>query len=215
MSSIAENYQRVSHQIEDAALRCGRDPASITLIVVSKTRDVDSIRELYDLGHREFGESRLQEALPKIEVLPTDIVWHFIGTLQSNKARRVAQTFQTVHTLTGESQLREIARAESIINGFAEVNIAQEAQKSGLSVSSLDDAVKHILECEQVHFRGLMTIGPQECAPEERRGYFRAMKELNTRVGGEWLSMGMSGDFTVAIEEGATHVRVGTAIFAK
>jgi pyridoxal phosphate enzyme (YggS family) len=212
-ANLALNLQAVQDRIARAAETSGRDPASVTLVAVSKTYPVDAIRAAYDLGVRHFGESRLQEAQPKIEILPGDITWHFIGHLQSNKAKRVGQLFDVVHTLHNEGQLRELAKAGRQVDGLIEVNIAEESQKTGLPLSDVDAFRKNVLDCSQVRFRGLMTIGPAVENAEQMRPYFRSLREANTAVGGDWLSMGMSHDFEVAIQEGSTHVRVGTALF--
>ena len=186
----------------------------VTLIAVSKTHPADSIRAMYDLGHRVFGESRLQEAIPKIEALPGDIEWHFIGKLQSNKAKKATEYFRAIHTIESESQLKELAKGRPI-DGLVEVNIGEEPQKSGIAPEMLDDFLKIVLQYDQVKFRGLMAIGPAHPNAEAMRPYFQRMFRLNERVQGEWLSIGMSQDFDVAIQEGATHVRVGTALFGE
>lgn len=186
----------------------------VTLIAVSKGVGVDQIREAYEAGHRDFGESRLQEALPKIEALPKDIQWHFIGRLQSNKAKRVASAFRIIHSLDSESQLRELGKSHFAVDGLIEVNIGEEPQKTGILPGSLDSFAKSVLECSHVRLRGLMTVGPAHPNAEEMRPYFRQLRKLAESLGPHaWLSMGMSGDFEVAIQEGATHVRVGSAIF--
>lgn len=210
---IASRLNRIRGQIEIAARSVGREPEDVTLIAVSKTVGIEAIREAYDAGQRHFGESRLQEAMPKTEALPDDIVWHFVGTLQSNKAKRAAQLFDVIHTLESESQLREIAKAGRDIDGLIEVNIADEPQKSGISVKNLEAFANSGLQYPSVHLRGLMTIGPPLLDPEAMRPFFRELRKLGDGIGGQWLSMGMSDDFDVAIQEGATHVRVGTAIF--
>lgn len=210
---IASRLNRIRERIEVAAHSVGRDSTAVTLIAVSKTVGIDAIREAYDAGQRHFGESRLQEAMPKIEALPGDIVWHFVGTLQSNKAKRVAERFDVIHTLESESQLREIGKAGRVVDGLIEVNIANEPQKSGISVKNLEAFANSGLQYPSVHLRGLMTIGPPNLDPEAMRPFFRDLRTLGERIGGQWLSMGMSDDFEVAIQEGATHVRVGTAIF--
>ncbi len=211
--SIAKNIALIQSQIDRAAETVQRDPNEITLIAVSKTFPIDAIREAYDAGHRHFGESRLQEAQPKIEALPGDIVWHFIGNLQSNKAKKVAQLFEVIHTLESESQLKEIAKAERQIDGFIEVNIAKETQKAGISTDEVDELIEVVLHYPQVRLCGLMTIGPVEEDPETSRKYFRVLKNLANEKDLKGLSMGMSQDFDVAIQEGATHIRVGSAIF--
>lgn len=204
----------IQDRIERACETVGRDPALVTLIAVSKTHPADSIRAMYDLGHRVFGESRLQEAIPKIEALPGDIEWHYIGKLQSNKAKKATEYFRAIHTIESESQLKELAKGRPI-DGLVEVNIGEEPQKSGIAPEMLDDFLKIVLQYDQVKFRGLMAIGPAHPNAEAMRPYFQRMFRLNERVQGEWLSIGMSQDFDVAIQEGATHVRVGTALFGE
>ncbi len=211
--SVAGNLATIQSQVRVACESVQRDPATVTLIAVSKTFPTDAIREAYDAGHRHFGESRLQEALPKIEALPSDIVWHFVGTLQSNKAKRIAQLFDVIHTIDSESQLKEIAKADREVAGFIEVNIANEAQKAGICADRLDDFNKVVLHYPQVRLCGLMTIGPAVEDAEQSRAYFRELRTLARQIGVEGISMGMSQDFDVAIQEGATHVRVGSAIF--
>jgi pyridoxal phosphate enzyme (YggS family) len=205
----------IHDRIRRACEVSGRDPASVTLVAVSKTHSTEAIRELYDLGVRDFGESRFQEALPKIENLPNDITWHFVGHLQSNKARKVAEYFDVIHTIESESQLKEIQKAGREIRAFIEVNIAEESNKHGLFSDQLDDLRNKVIHYSHVHLRGLMTIGPALDEPENMRPFFRSLRLLNERIGGDWLSMGMSGDFEVAIQEGSTHVRVGTALFGE
>jgi PLP dependent protein len=213
MHPIERNLHNLRERICRSCETARRDPASVTLVAVGKTFPADDIRRAYDLGVRDFGESRLQEAQPKIESLPTDIVWHFVGNLQSNKAKRAAQLFQVLHTVYKPSQLAELAKADRTVDALVEVNIAEEPQKAGLSAERLDHFVPMLLQCPQVRFRGLMTIGPVVQEPSQMRRYFRSLREANERLGGEWLSMGMSSDFEVAIQEGSTHVRVGTALF--
>lgn len=210
---LRENLRAIEQRIERACASCGRGREEITLIAVTKTVPVETIQAAYGLGLRHFGENRYQEAVPKIQALPKDITWHFIGTLQSNKAKRIAESFAAVHTISSETHLREIAKAPGPIDGLVEVNIANEPQKAGVEPERVDELVRQVLYCKAVVFRGLMTVGPFSLDPEEMRPHFRRMRELNERVGGQWLSMGMSNDFDVAIQEGATHIRVGTALF--
>lgn len=191
----------------------GRNPDEITLIAVSKTVPAELIREAYELGIRDFGESRLQETILKLPHLPNDIRWHFIGKLQSNKAKQIARHFDVIHSLASRSALTELEKVDQIICAFIEINIANEIEKSGIFPNSLDEFVSEVIECSQVHFCGLMTIGPNLIDKEQMRGYFRDLRFLNQKVGGKSLSMGMSGDFEVAIQEGATHVRIGSALF--
>ncbi len=205
----------VQDRIARAAEGCGRDPAEITLIAVSKTHPLEAVLEAYEAGHRDFGESRLQELIPKWEAAPRDIRWHFIGKLQSNKAKRAAQMGLILHTLESPHQIREVAKAERTIDALIEVNTTKEPQKSGVEPEALDERVAEVLRCRNVRLRGLMTLGHAHRNADQQRPFFRTLRELNMKVGGEWLSMGMSGDFEVAIQEGSTHVRVGTAIFGE
>lgn len=206
---------KLENRIAAACASSGRRREDVCLIAVSKNVGVDPIRQAYEAGQRHFGESRLQEAIPKIEALPPDAVWHFVGPLQSNKARRVAECFSAVHSLENERQLTEIAKSSHPVDGLIELNIAEEPQKSGVFPSNLARMWKTVLQCPQVRLRGLMAIGPASDDPEAMRPYFREVNRLGKIVGAEWLSMGMSGDFEVAIQEGATHIRVGTALFGE
>ncbi|HRI42989.1 MAG TPA: YggS family pyridoxal phosphate-dependent enzyme [Fimbriimonadaceae bacterium] len=211
--TIDERIAKVRTAIDDSCRQAGRNPAEVTLIAVTKGVPVERIGDAYSLGLRDFGESKLQEATPKIASLPEDIVWHFIGRLQSNKARRAAATFDFIHTLESKSQLDEIGRQDRIVDGAIQINVASEEQKSGISPSGLDEFVLACLNCSRVRLRGLMTIGPM-LGPSKMRPYFRELREMLAKVpGGDVLSMGMSGDFVEAIQEGATHIRVGSAIF--
>jgi pyridoxal phosphate enzyme (YggS family) len=210
---VIERYQEILTRVADASKSVGRDPNSVTLIAVSKTYPVDAIRELYDLGHRDFGESRLQELIPKWEELPKDIRWHFIGKLQSNKTKRAAEFCGAIHTIETISQLKELHKSAKPVTVFIEVNIAEEEQKSGILQNSLDTFAQDVIRCEQAILSGLMTIGPVVEDPEESRPYFRKLRQLGEAIGTKNLSMGMSLDFEVAIQEGATHIRVGTLLF--
>jgi len=210
---LRTRFDDINGRIRRAAESVHRDPASVTLVAVTKTVPTEFIEMAVDLGHRDFGESRWQEAEPKIASLPSGIVWHFIGVLQSNKAKKIAQHFRVIHTLDKASQLPEIAKAGTVPEGLIEVNVAMEEQKSGVSPETLDALHRNLLESPGVKFRGLMTIGPPRDNPEEIRPVFRQLRELNERLGGQWLSMGMSDNFEVAIQEGSTHIRVGSALF--
>ncbi len=206
-------YNHVNERIQRACDSADRDPQGVTLIAVSKTYPAESIQALYDLGHRDFGESRVQELLPKAEALPKDIRWHFIGKLQSNKVRAAAAVCTSIHTLETHSQLKELSKQSSVIDTFIEVNIAEEEQKSGIFVNSLDTFAEDVLTCSQANLSGLMTIGPVVDDPEQSRLYFKKLKQLGEAIGTKDLSMGMSLDFEVAIQEGSTHIRVGTLLF--
>lgn len=212
-SALERNLREVRDRIERACASVGRDPATVTLIAVTKTVPVDRIREAVDLGLRDFGESRWQEAREKLPQLPADLTWHFIGRLQSNKAKKVAESFQVIHTLDSPSQLPEIAKAGRPVDALIELNLAGEAQKGGIPIETLDEFRALVLNYHQVRLRGLMTVGPLCEDPEAMRPTFRTLRDLGSRCRAEWLSMGMSGDFEVGIQEGATHIRVGSALF--
>lgn len=209
---MKKSLTEIRGRIECACAIAGRPVDDVTLIAVSKGVSIEAIAQAYDLGVRDFGESRLQEAEPKIEALPTDIRWHFIGSLQSNKARRIAALFDSIHTLASRSALDQLAKSDAPIDCFIEVNIAEEPQKSGVSPKSLEEFVDLVLQCNLVHLRGLMTIGP-DVEPEAMRPYFRRLRGFSEQLHVTGLSMGMSRDFEVAIQEGSTHVRVGSALF--
>lgn len=183
-------------------------------MAVSKSQPLESILEAYDCGQRHFGESRLQEAIPKIENAPKDIVWHFIGRLQTNKVARISELFQVIHGFDKTAQLERIVRpADEPITGFIQVNVEEEEQKGGIFPGELDKFTKSVLQYESVRFRGLMMIGRFHENPEESRPAFRHLMELVNRCGFSEASFGMSGDYVQAIQEGSTYVRVGTAIF--
>ena len=227
--TLAARLQGVKQKIALAADMAGRKATDITLVAVSKGRDTLEIRQLAALGVTDFGENRVQEAVPKIEEL-TDLPrlnWHLIGSLQTNKARKVLPLVNLVHSLDRFSLARELERL-GIARGVAtdclvQVNIAGEKSKSGLNPREVDEFVQTVAnDYPLVAIRGLMTIAPQADDAESVRIYFRAMKalfdelkrkELNYRM--EFLSMGMTADYSVAIEEGANMVRIGTAIFGR
>ena len=213
MGPVITNLKAIQLRIDEACARVDRSPDEVTLIAVSKTFGIDLIREAYDAGHRHFGESRLQEAIQKIEALPDDIIWHFIGPMQSNKAKRIAKLFKVIHSVENEGQIREITKSGQHPDCLLEVNIGAEPQKQGLlpDLNILQEA-KAKVEAAGLPLRGLMTIGPA-IGPEAIRPYFKKMRELRATLNCDWLSMGMSQDFEVAIEEGATHIRVGSSIF--
>lgn len=212
--SIRENLQAVREKIAAASDSVGRSPEEVTLIAVSKQQSLESILQAYECGQRHFGESRLQEAIPKIENAPKDIVWHFIGRLQSNKVARISELFPVIHGFDKTSQLQRVVNtAHNPVEGFIQVNLEQEEQKGGIFPGELDKFTKTVLQYESVRFRGLMMIGRFHENPEESRPAFRHLMELAKRYGYSEASFGMSGDYVQAIQEGSTHVRVGTAIF--
>jgi len=223
--SIGRNLERVKERIARACLRVGRDPAEVKLLAVSKTVGCERIKEAIECGQRLFGENYVQEALPKIRELGPGMEWHFIGHLQSNKARHVVGAFQMVQSVDRVSLAQELERraraADTPVDFLIQVNLAREKTKSGAAVEDLERLLEEVVNLRWGRLRGLMTIPPLGRDPEEARPYFRGLWELRERFRRqvppphclEELSMGMTGDLEVAVEEGATMVRVGTAIF--
>lgn len=214
-------YEAVLERIAQAAHRAGRALEEITLLVVSKGQPPEAIRSIYDKGHRLFGENRVQELLTKKPYLPGDIQWHLIGHLQTNKVKAILPHIVLLHSLDRESLLTEIAkRADTPIPCLIEVKIAQEPTKHGIAPSGLDAFVEKVLENPKVQFRGLMgmaslTTDLAQVRREFRQLYklFMKLRERYPHASIDTLSMGMSGDFEIAIEEGSTLVRVGSAVF--
>lgn len=226
MSTIAERYVKVSAQVAEAARRAGRDPREITLIAVSKTKPIEAVREAFDGGARLFGENYVQELVAKADALP-EAEWHFIGQLQSNKIRALIGRVACIHSVDREKLVAEISR-RSVAAGVTtdvliEVNIGGEASKSGVAPGDLLPLARAAAAAPGVRLRGLMAIPQAVGDAEDARPAFRALAQLLDDLRGadlrdgplDMLSMGMSHDFEVAIAEGATHVRVGTAIFGE
>lgn len=217
--TIAARLDEVRARIAAACARAARAPESVRLVAVSKTRPVEEIREAYAAGQRDFGENYAQELRDKIRDLADlpDIRWHAIGHLQTNKAKYVAGQAM-VHTLDREELARELVKRAggAEVVALIEVNVAAEPQKSGVLPDELASRIEALRAVPGVRIAGLMCIPPAAEEAEESRRWFRALRELRDALlpGGE-LSMGMSGDYEVAIEEGATLVRVGTAIFGE
>ncbi len=223
---IADRLKAVEERIARAAVRAGRDPAEVTLVAVSKTVDTSRIREAVEAGVKDLGENRAQEARTKIMELGKIARWHMIGHLQKNKAKYVAEFFDMLHSLDSVALLDILCnRLERLgKEGFPvliEVKLSPEETKHGCSPKELFPLAKEADSRPQVNLCGLMTIAPYAENPEDARPYFKRLRELKAELeqslGRELphLSMGMSGDFEVAIEEGATMVRVGTAIFGE
>jgi PLP dependent protein len=222
---IAENIQSIRTRITEAALRAGRDPATVRLVAVSKTKPAAAIAEAFDCGQLIFGENYVQELVAKTAELPDQISWHFIGNLQSNKVRQIAGLVDMIHSVDRISLAQEIDRQWGELGKscqiLIQVNISQEATKGGTSSGELLDLVAEVASLSHLRIKGLMTMPPFFDDPEAARPYFRALRELAREVeaaqilGVEMaeLSMGMSGDFEAAIAEGATLVRVGSALF--
>jgi len=223
--SIAENFREIRERIAEAARSAGRDPASVKLVAVSKTKPASDIAAARDCGQTIFGENYVQELVAKTAELPRDLSWHFIGSLQSNKVRQLAGLVDLIHSVDRISLAREIDRQWGALGKscdiLVQVNIAQEATKSGTSAPELLDLVREIAQLPHLRIKGLMTMPPFFDDPEAARPFFRRLRELagEIRTAGipgvemQELSMGMSGDFEAAIAEGATLVRVGSALF--
>lgn len=225
MSSIAENLTQVRYQLSSAAEKHHQNPNEITLLAVSKTRPAADIQAAYEEGQRHFGENYLQESLDKINALQElDICWHFIGPLQSNKTRAVAENFDWMHTVDRFKIAQRLSdqRPEDMppLNICVQVNISREASKSGCQPEDVAALVKQMSDLPNIIVRGLMAIPKASQDISEQRKVFAQMKslqlELNTQHPQlDTLSMGMSGDMEAAIAEGATIVRIGTAIFGQ
>jgi pyridoxal phosphate enzyme (YggS family) len=214
---IANNLEAVRERIKKATARAGRPPGSVTLVAVSKTFPSSAIEEAYRAGQRHFGENRVQEFDTKSQELHLEgAVFHLIGHLQSNKAARAASLFQVIHTIDSVSLAQRLQRlAERPLDVFLEVKLSEEAAKTGAAESELEKLADQVRQLDKLRLRGLMTMPPWSLDPEPSRHYFRRLREIGERLGLSEFSMGMTNDFEVAIEEGATMVRVGTAIFGK
>lgn len=223
MTDVEQNLTEIRTRIAVAATRSGRTEADVELVAVSKTFPVEAVREAWDAGQTLFGESRVQEAAAKIPELPGALRWHFIGHLQKNKVRRALPLFELFHGVDSLELARDIDRIAAEEGIFPrvllEVNIAGEASKFGFRPDALERELDTLLALPRLQVEGLMTIAPYADEPEHSRPFFRELRELRDRLAASsgvpltTLSMGMSGDFEIAIEEGATLVRVGTAIF--
>ena len=224
---VCENYRAIEEKVEKACLRAGRKREDVTLIAVSKTKPVSMIHELLPLGVRDFAENKVQELTEKEELLPKDIRWHMIGHLQRNKVKYVVGKACMIHSVDSlrlaEEISKEALKKQISVPILVEVNVAGEESKFGVSVQEAPFLVEQICRLPGIEVKGLMTIAPYVEDPEENRIVFRNLRKLSVDIGGknfdnvtmDILSMGMTGDYEVAIEEGATHVRVGTGIFGE
>lgn len=224
---LKENLAYVEKNIEQACKNAGRNRNEVTLIAVSKTKPVEMLQEIYDENIRDFGENKVQELCSKMEQLPSDIRWHMIGHLQRNKVKYIVGKVELIHSVDTYRLAEEIniqAKKQNVIVPIlVEVNIAHEESKFGISAEDAILLVEEISRLENIRIKGLMTIAPYVENPEDNRLYFRKIKQLSVditnknidNVSMEILSMGMTGDYMVAIEEGATMVRVGTGIFGE
>lgn len=225
MADIFHNLESINQQIADAARKSGREPGSVQLLAVSKTYPPEIVRLAFDAGQVRFGENRVQEALDKIPQLPSGIEWHLIGHLQKNKVRKVLPLCAWIHSVDSLKIAGAINRVAGELNLTAkiylQVNIARDEAKFGFSPAEIRQSLDQLQAMEHLRIEGLMTIPEFTDDSEKTRSHFAALRELRDELKTQsglalpGLSMGMSHDFTIAIEEGATIVRVGSAIFGK
>ena len=219
---IQKNLNYIKERMQNAAARRGVSAGDIKLVAVTKTVSADVVRQAWDLGITDFGENRVQDALPKIALLPDDLRWHFIGHLQTNKVKSVIPAFKLIHSLDSVKLARalqnEAEKQKTKVHVLAQVNIGSEESKSGFSFDELLPALEEIAALDSIKVQGLMAIAPYTDDPETVRPLFRRLYELfsSIKITGiemKHLSMGMSNDFETAIEEGANMIRIGTNLF--
>ncbi len=223
--TIRENMRAVEDRIAAACQEAGRKPEDVTLIAVSKTKPVEMLREAYECGCRDFGENKVQELLDKYEVMPRDIRWHMIGHLQRNKVKYIVDKVYLIHSVDSlrlaEEISKEAGKKNVCVNILVEVNVANEETKFGTTCEDAKQLVQDIAKLPNICVKGLMTIAPFVENAEKNRSFFSKLKKISVDIMGENidnitmenLSMGMTGDYEVAVSEGATCVRVGTGIF--
>ena len=224
---LADNYRQVLNNIQDACQAVGRDPKEVTLVAVSKTKPVEMLQQVYDAGARVFGENKVQEIMDKYDHLPGDIRWQMIGHLQRNKVKYIVDKVAMIHSVDSlrlaETIEKEAAKKAVIVPILIEVNVAQEESKFGLRPEEVLPLIEQIADFSHIRIKGLMTIAPYVDNAEENREIFRELKKLSVDIAAKninnvtmsVLSMGMTGDYMVAVQEGATMVRVGTGIFGE
>lgn len=224
---IKENINYVEHVIDKACNESGRNRSEVTLIAVSKTKPVEMLQEAYETGCRDFGENKVQELVDKYEVMPKDIRWHMIGHLQRNKVKYIVDKVYLIHSVDSlrlaEEISKEAVKKNVNVNVLIEVNAAGEETKFGTTTEEAKQLVRDVAKLPNVYIKGLMTIAPMVDEAEENRQFFKQLKKLSVDIAAEnidnvsmeVLSMGMTGDYSVAVLEGATLVRVGTGIFGE
>ena len=224
---ITENLEQVRKNIQDACRSVGRDPEEVTLIAVSKTKPVELLQEAYQAGARDFGENKVQEIMDKYPQLPSDIRWHMIGHLQRNKVKYIVDKAAMIHSVDSlrlaQTIEQEAAKHDVQVPILLEVNVAEEDSKFGLKMDEVLPLIEAIAEFPHIRVCGLMTLAPYVENAEENRMFFRQLKKLSVDIAAKninnvsmsVLSMGMTGDYQVAVQEGATMVRVGTGIFGE
>ena len=224
---LAENLQQVNANIEKACAAVSRDPGEVTLVAVSKTKPVSMLQEAYDAGARVFGENKVQEIMDKYDQLPSDIQWHMIGHLQRNKVKYIIDKVAMIHSVDSlrlaQTIEQEAAKKDLVMPILLEVNVAEEESKFGLATNEVLPLLEKISIFSHIKVMGLMTSAPFVKNPEENREVFRTLKKLSVDINAKninnvnmsVLSMGMTGDYQVAVQEGSTMVRVGTGIFGE
>lgn len=224
---IISNIESVRENIKKACEKADRNPQEVTLIAVSKTKPVSAIEEALPSGVLDYGENKVQELCDKFEVLPKDIRWHMIGHLQRNKVKYLVGKAELIHSVDSLRLAQQIekdfGKSNEICNVLIEINMAQEESKFGIAAKETEDLIREISQFPHIRVKGLMTIAPYTENPEDNRVYFKQMKKLSVdirdknidNVTMDILSMGMTKDYMVAIEEGSTMVRVGTGIFGE
>ncbi len=224
---IAENLDKVKEKMAEASRKSGRNNEDVTLIAVSKTKPVEMLMQAYELGCRHFGENKVQELVDKYEVMPKDIKWHMIGHLQRNKVKYIVDKVYMIHSVDSirlaEEISKEALKKNVTVSVLIEVNMAGEETKFGIAPSEAENLIRQVAVLPGVAVKGLMTIAPYVDDPEKNRQYFVGIRELSVdirkknidNVSMNILSMGMTGDYAVAVEEGADFVRVGTGIFGE
>ncbi len=225
MNYIKENIEVIKAKIAKAAERAGRKPEDVLLLAVTKTIDNERIREAVDAGLHELGENKVQEIMDKYDTLEREADWHMIGHLQTNKVKYIIDKVKLIHSVDSLKLAEEInkkaAKAGRVMDILVEINVADEESKFGITCENAEDIIKEMAKMENIKVRGLMTVAPFVEDGEENRGVFRRLRQLLVDINGkkidnvnmDILSMGMTGDYEVAVEEGATIVRVGTGIF--
>jgi PLP dependent protein len=225
MGTVKDNLETINKKIKEAALKVNRDPQEIKLVAVTKTATLEQIKEAINEGVKIIGENKVQEATEKYQVLTTEVKWHLIGHLQTNKVKYAVEIFDLIHSVDSIKLAKEIdnrsVQFKKIIDVLIEVNISGEETKYGYNPEKVEAFLKEISEFSGIRVRGLMTIAPISKNKEEVRPYFRRLRELSERIRDkniknikmDYLSMGMTDDFEIAIEEGANMVRIGRGIF--
>ena len=224
---IGKQYEQVKENIKNACDKAKRNSEEVTLIAVSKTKPLEMLKEAYEAGARDFGENKVQELVDKIPNMPDDIRWHMIGHLQRNKVKYIVDKVYMIHSVDSlrlaEEISKEAVKNNVVVKILIEVNVAQEESKFGLSTDQVEELLLQIKDLPGISVQGLMTIAPYVDDPEENREVFQKLKQLSVDIKAKnidninmnVLSMGMTGDYMVACEEGATFVRVGTGIFGE